>query len=239
MAKIIRNAGYIETGDVKKTGLYLFDAEDGSALVPLVVWLEKSKANDKHPEGKPWIKLPKGNVTNREYFSEDLFIATAVDDEVVVEVKTTAPRVLGASGVKQDIIKYLSEEEAQEYTELVNNAVDKYKASKSQGKKKPAEMDVNELEAYIENLKLIQSGQAPAVLGPKSFIDCMTDEQYTRYNQLLAISAENKANAPKAARRPLTDEEKANRKAKKIDKDISNAEALLAALRAEYASRNN
>lgn len=237
MAKIIRNASYVETGDTKKTGLYLFDAEDGSALTPLVVWLEKSKANDKHPDGKPWIKLPKGNVTNREYFSEDLFIATAVNDEVVVDVKTTAPRVLGASGVKQDIIKYLSEEEAQEYTELVNNAVDKYKASKSQGKKKPAEMTIDELEAYLENLKAIQSGQSPAVSGPKSFIDCMTDEQYTRYNQLLAISAENKANAPKATRKPLTDEEKASRKAKRIDKEISSAEALLASLRAEAANR--
>ena len=57
MAKIILN-----------NGVYFFDAEDGTPQVELVVWLEKSKANDKHPEGKPWIRLPKGNPTNRQYF---------------------------------------------------------------------------------------------------------------------------------------------------------------------------
>lgn len=229
MAKIMLNTEFIESDDAKQTGKYLFDAEDGSAVVPLVVWVEKSKANDKHPEGKPWIKLPKDNPTNREYFSEDLFNATAVNGEVMVEVKTSAPRVLGASGVKQEVIKYLSEEEAAEYTELVNNAVAAYKASKSNGKKKPEDMSIEELEAYIDALR--NKKPIPAVTGPRSFIDCMTEEQYTRYNELLAISAENKANAPKPARKPLTDEEKAARKIKADAKKISAAEALLAKLR--------
>lgn len=234
MAKIIFNFDFVESDDTKQTGKYLFDAEDGSEIVPLTVWVEKSKANDKHPEGKPWIKLPKGNITNREYFSEDLFHATAVDGEVTVEVKTSAPRVLGASGVKQEVIKYLSEAEAAEYTELVNNAVDTYKATKSNGKKKPEDMSIEELEAYVDALK--NNKPLPTINGPKSFIDCMTEEQYNRYNELLAISAENKANAPKAARKPLTDEEKAARKAKADAKKISAAEALLAKLR---GSMNN
>ena len=219
MAKIILN-------DNK----YYFDAEDGRDSVELKVWNEKSKANDAHPEGKPWIKLPKDNVTNRTYFSEDKFLAENVDGELEVEVKTTAPRVLGATGVKQEIIKYLDEETANEYTELVNGAVEKFKAAKaSTKKKKPEEMTAEELEALIAALK---SG-APiksVTNGPKSFLDMFTEDEYNRYNEILALSAENKANRPRAERRPLTDEEKAIRAEKRKDKEISKAQALLAAL---------
>ena len=233
MAKIILNVDYVESDDVKKTGKYLFDAEDGSDTVPLTVWLEKSKANDKHPDGKPWIRLPKGNITNREYFSEDLFHATAVDGEVTVEVKTSAPRVLGATGVKQEVIKYLSPEEAAEYTDLVNGAVEKYKATKSNDKKKPEDMTIEELEAYIDALK---NNKPYVVEGPKTFIECFTEDEYNRYNELLAIATENKANAPKAQRRPLTDEEKAARKVKRNAKALTAAKALLAKLRGETST---
>ena len=44
--------------------------------------------------------------------------------------------------------------------------------------------------------------------GPKSFLDVMSTEDYDRYNELLAISAENKSNRPKATRKPLTEAEK-------------------------------
>lgn len=211
-------------------GKYLFDAQDGTPAIEVPVWLEKSKANDKHPDGKPWIKLPKGNPTNRVYFSEDLFLATAVDGVVEVEVKTTPPRVLGASGVKKDIIKFLSEEEAAEYTELVESAVAAYKEARSAGKKKPEEMTAEELEAYIEALRAGE--KYVAAEGPKSFLDMFAEDQYNRYNELLAIATANKANAPKAPRRKLTEEEKAARAAKRTATQISKAQALLAALRA-------
>lgn len=236
MAIIKLNPNYVEAGDVKQTGKYLFDAQDGSPVVELVVWLEKSKANDKHPEGKPWIKLPKDNITNRAYFSEDLFHATQVDGEVEVEVKTTPPRVLGASGVKQEIIKYLDEAEAEEYTNLVNDAVEKFKEEKAATKKKsPDEMTVEELEAYIEALK--NGTRLTVATGPKSFIDVFTEDEYERYNELLALAAENKANAPKATRRPLTEEEKEVRRKKRIKTDISKAEALLAAMLAKQGDQ--
>lgn len=227
MAKIILNVDYVDSGDVKQTGKYLFEANEGEVAVELTVWLEKSKATDKHPDGKPWIILPKDNATNRKYFSEDLFIASAVDGVVEVEVKTTPPRVLGASGVKKEIIKYLNEEEVAEYTELVENAVESFKEAKANAKKKkPEDMSVEELEAYIEALKT--GKPAPSVSGPKSFLDMFNDKEYERYNELLAIAQENKANAPKATRRPLTEAEKAARAAKKAAKDLSKAEALLA-----------
>lgn len=216
---------------VKIDEKYFFDAEDGTEAVECLVWNEKSKASEAHPEGKPWIKLPKDNITNRTYFSEDKFLAENVNGELEVEVKTTAPRVLGATGVKQNIIKYLDEETAAEYTELVNGAVEKYKEAKASTRKlKPEEMTVEQLQQYIDALK---SGEKiVATNGPKSFLDMFTEEEYNRYNELLALSAENKANKPRATRQPLTDEEKAVRAAKRKDKEISKAQALLDALMA-------
>lgn len=209
---------------------YYFDAQDGTAAVEVPVWLEKSKANEKHPNGKPWIKLPKGNPTNRAYFSEDLFKATAVDGSVEVEVKTAPPRVLGATGVKKDVIKYLDEADAAEYTALVDGALEVYKATKGQGKKKLEDMTEEELMAYI---KALRSGEKfVAAEGPKSFLDTLNEDQYNRYNELLAKAAENKANAPKAPRRKLTEAEKAARAEKRTITQISKAQALLDALRA-------
>lgn len=216
---------------IKIEGVYFFDAGDGNDPVELKVWLEKSKANDTHPDGKPWILLPKDNVTNRRYFSEDLFNSTQVDDAVVVEVKTSAPRVLGATGVKKDVLKYLSDEEATEYTELVEGAVAAYKELKAQKKVKPEDMDEAQLAEYIEALR---SGNTYSPASDvNSFIDVFETAQYDRYNELLALAAENKANAPKAARRKLTPEEKAARAEKRTQNEISKAEALLAALQAE------
>lgn len=229
MYTIILNPNYVDEGAADQKGKYQFVDENGDKT-DLVVWNEKSKANEKHPEGKPWIKLPKGNGTNRAYFSEDLFIATNVDGVVEVEVKTSAPRVLGTSGVKQDIIKYLDEETAQEYTTLVNTAVDAYKAAKASSRKKKAEeMSVEELQEYIDCLK---SGKSFSTVktGPKSFMDMFSDEEYQRYNEILALAQENKANMPKAKRGPLTDEQKEIRAAKRKANELSKAEKLLASL---------
>lgn len=237
MAKIIKNENYdVANATADKKGQYLFDAEDGSEVVELVVWLEKSKANDKHPEGKPWIRLPKGNITNRAYFSEDLFNSSAVDGECPVEIKNTPPRVLGTSGVKQDIVKYLDDEMAEEYTTLVNGAVEAYKEAKGKNKKKKLEeMTADELQAYIEALKTGEKFTA-ANDGPKSFMDMFSDEEYARYNEILAIAQENKANAPKAKRGPLSDEEKAKRNEKRKANELTKAEKLLAALQAGGAA---
>lgn len=216
---------------VKIDDKYFFDAEDGTEAKECVVWLEKSKANDAHPDGKPWIKLPKDNCTNRAYFSEDLFNKENVNGEIEVPVKTTAPRVLGTSGVKANVIKYLDEKTAEEYTTMVNKAVDAYKAAKANAKKKkPEEMTREELEAYIECLKT--GTKYTAGDAPKSFLDMFTDEEMERYNEILAMAMENKANAPKAKRGPLSDEEKAKRKAKRDANELTKAEKLLAALQA-------
>ncbi len=217
---------------IRIDGVYYFDAGDGAPMVETKVWLEKSKANDAHPDGKPWILLPKDNPTNRRYFSEDLFNATQVDGIVTVEVKTSAPRILGATGVKQDVIKYLSEDEAAEYTKLVENAVAIYKNSKAKVSLKLEDMNAEQLQAYIDALRKGEH-YSPAAEAPKSFLEVFSADEYDRYNELLAIAAANKANAPRAPRAKLTPEQKAARAEKRRETEISKAEALLAALRSE------
>ena len=219
-----------------ENGQYLLDQENGTEPLVCKEWLEKSKPSKDHPEGKPQIVLPKGNITNRRFITVDTFNASAVDGVMEVEIKTDAPRVLGATGVKQSIIKYLSPEDAAEYTALVEKAVADYKAAKATTKvKKLEEMNEEELEAFIADMK---AGRKPTAIktGPKSFIDCFTDEEYDRYNALIALSIENKANAPKAVRGPLTDEQKAARAEKRKAAQITKAEEMLAKLR---ASLNN
>lgn len=236
MAKLILNPAFdaeLSGNDTK--GKYQFIAEEGAEPIDCVVWIEKSKKSEAHPDGKPWIKLPKGNITNREYFSEDLFLKDSVDGEIEVPVKTTPRRTLNGSGVRQDVVKYLSEDVAKEYTEMVNRAVEKYKAAKNNKKKKMEEMSVEELEQLISCLKAGTKYEAAA--GPKSFMDMFTDEEYERYNEILAIAQENKANAPKVKRGPMSEAEKKARAAKRAANELSKAEKLLAALQA--VSGNN
>jgi len=230
MARIILNQNYTDTGDAKRTGQYLFETEVGVPSEELVVWLEKSKASEKHPDGKPWIRLPKDNPTNRAYFSEDLFISSQVDGAVEVEIKTAPPRILGATGVKQEIIDNLNQTDGAEYIALVNAALEAFKVAKTNSKrKKLEEMTKEELEAMIFALEN-GTKYAPAA-APKSFLDMFSEADYARYNELLAISAENKANAPKAERAPLTAEQKAKRAVKRQHTELTKAQALLASLR--------
>ena len=215
-------------------GKYYLDQENGTEVVECKILTETTKKSDKHPEGMQHIVLPKDNITNRQFVSIDKFNAEAVDGVMTVEIKTGEPRKLGATGVKQSVIAYLDEADAAEYTNLVNAAVEKYKATKTTKHKKPEEMNIEELEAYINALK---SGTKLSIKeGPKSFIDCFTDDEYARYNELLAKSVENKANRPKPVRGPLTDEQKLARKQKSIASQISKAEARLAQLRAGFGT---
>lgn len=210
-------------------GNYVLDLGDGSTM-DCKVWIEKSKVSEKHPEGRPHILLPKDNPTNRRYIAEDLFNANAVNGELVVEVKTSGPRVLGSSGVSKNIVRYLNEEEAAEFTQLVESAQEAYRAAKaSTRKKKPEEMTKEELEAFIHALETGESIKA-ATTGPRSFVDMFTEEENDRYNELVALSVENKANAPKPVRAKLTDEEKAARAIKRKQTTLNKAQQLLAAL---------
>lgn len=65
----------------------------------------------------------------------------------------------------------------------------------------------------------------------KSIVDFILDEDYARYNELLNIAEQNKANAPKAERKPrgpLTVEQKKARLERNLAKHQAALEALLA-----------
>lgn len=66
----------------------------------------------------------------------------------------------------------------------------------------------------------------------KTLIDYMTDEDYARYNELIALAEEAKANAPKAERKPRapqTTEQKRKAAEARLAKAQAALEALLAA----------
>lgn len=66
----------------------------------------------------------------------------------------------------------------------------------------------------------------------KSIVDFILDEDYARYNELLNIAEQNKANAPKAPRAPrapMTHEQKVDRAKAKMLKAQEALNALLAA----------
>jgi hypothetical protein len=63
----------------------------------------------------------------------------------------------------------------------------------------------------------------------KSIVDYIAEEDYARYNELLNIAEQNKANAPKPERKPrapmTTEQKKAS-----LQKRMANAQAKLDAL---------
>lgn len=66
----------------------------------------------------------------------------------------------------------------------------------------------------------------------KTIIDYMTEEDYARYNELITLAEEAKANAPKAERKPrgpLTAEQKMKAAEARLAKAQAALEALLAA----------
>lgn len=66
----------------------------------------------------------------------------------------------------------------------------------------------------------------------KTLVDYMTEEDYARYNELIALAEQTKANAPKAERKPkgpMTAEQKRKAAETRLAKAQAALEALLAA----------
>lgn len=65
-----------------------------------------------------------------------------------------------------------------------------------------------------------------------NIVDFMSEADYARYNEILAIAEENKANAPKPERKPrgpMTQEQKKKMAESRLAKAQAALEALLAA----------
>lgn len=66
----------------------------------------------------------------------------------------------------------------------------------------------------------------------KTLVDYMTEEDYARYNELITLAEQAKANAPKAERKPkgpMTAEQKRKAAETRLAKAQAALEALLAA----------
>lgn len=69
-------------------------------------------------------------------------------------------------------------------------------------------------------------------MATKTIVDYMTEEDYARYNELIALAEQAKANAPKAAKKPrgpMTVEQKTKAAEARLAKAQAALEALLAA----------
>ena len=69
-------------------------------------------------------------------------------------------------------------------------------------------------------------------MATKTLVDYMTEEDYARYNELIALAEQAKAAAPKAERKPrgpLTAEQKVKAAEARLAKAQAMLEALLAA----------
>ena len=201
--------------------------EEGQEAVECKVTYDKRGIDDTHPLGKAWINLPKENSSNRQYISETAFEKTAVNDEVIVPVKLGGPRIVG--GPKKSVVEYLDDADREIYTSIVEKAQEAYKQAKAKKTKKAlTEMSREELEAM---LKALETGENLTISnGPKSFIDCMSDEHRETSVALTEKSQENKANRPKARRGPLSEEQKAVRREKAKEKKRNAILAMLAKL---------
>jgi len=160
---------------------------------------------------------------------------TKCNTEIEKELDTEKELDIEITTTIKEIVDYLNETQAAEYTTLVETAMTAFKAAKDESKKKkPEEMSQVELEAYIAAL---QAGTkyTPAS-APKSFLDMLSEVDYARYNELLGIAAEVKANTPKAPRQPMTEAQKAQRAVKRQKTELSKAQALLESLKAASAA---
>ena len=209
-----------------------FAQEEGQEAVELKFHIDKRYESKWNEEGKKILHLPANNSSNRQFISEDLFMENAVDNEYILPVKLSGPRVVG--GPKKSVVEYLDDEDKEIYIQIVEKAQEAYKEAKAKKTKKALnEMTADELRAMLNAL---ENGETLTIAnGPKSFIDCMSDEDREIYVALTEKSQENKANRPKAPRGPLTEEQKAARKAKAKEKKKNEILAMLALLEGEDA----
>jgi hypothetical protein len=103
-------------------------------------WFEKSK--DK------WHIVLGPNSANRKYIAHNEFFSKAVDDEYIVEDKTTGPRVLGTAQPDKKLVPYMTPEDKEAYDAIIARAIENRNAQK------PAELsEEDKLRARIAKLQ--------------------------------------------------------------------------------------
>lgn len=103
----------------------VFEAIDETTgeVVSCKNWFEKSK--DK------WHVVLGPNSANRKYIAHNEFFAKAVDNEYIVEDKTTGPRVLGTSQPDRKLVPYMTAEDKEKYDAIIARAIENRNAQKN------------------------------------------------------------------------------------------------------------
>ena len=136
-----------------ENNLPVFEAIDceTNQKVEVKNWYEKSK--------QKWHIVLAKNSANRKYIAHNEFFAKAVDDEYIVEDKTTGPRTLGTSQPDKKLVPFMTPEEKADYDAIIARAMERRNAAKA----KPMS-EVEKLEAQIAKLQAKLARQsAPAV----------------------------------------------------------------------------
>lgn len=166
-------------------------------------------------------------------------------DTMTLEYKASKHIEGGARGnytigqpLKKDakLVEYLDDEQKAEYQAIVDRTIETYNAQKSTELTdlEKAQLALKRAERKIAELKgeVYEEDEEEEKVGRKTLLDCMTEEDFVRYDELLGIAGEAKAKAPKAKteRKPLSKETQikmAEARKKKAEETIAK---LLAAL---------
>lgn len=110
---------------VDENGLPVFEALDlaTNETVETKNWYEKSK--------EKWHIVLKENSANRKYVAHNEFFTKAVNDEYIVEDKTTGPRSLGTSQPDKALIPFMTEDEKADYDAIIARAQARKEAEKN------------------------------------------------------------------------------------------------------------
>lgn len=116
--------------------------QDTNNEVPVKNWFEKSK--------NKWHIVLGPNSANRKYIAHNEFFTKAVNDEYIVEDKTTGPRTLGTAQPDKKLVPFMTEEEKVAYDAIIARAIERRNAEKVT---KAVLTEEEKLERQIEKLK--------------------------------------------------------------------------------------
>lgn len=176
---------------------------DAGSNKKMAIFLPKSPCNR---------KLILLNVSNKHF---------AEHDELRLEYKASKHIESGARGtytvgqpLKKDekLVPYLNEEDRAEYQAIVDRTIEVYNAQKPAEltELEKAQLTLKKAERKIAELKgeELPEDEIETKAKRKSILDCMSEEDYVRYDELLTIAGDAKAKAPRAKveRKPLSKE---------------------------------
>lgn len=219
---LVKTSGSVNTAD----DAFTHTGDDTYELMSEDMTISYGKAEIKPDPGsnrKIAIFLPKSPCNRKLILLTVANKHFATNDTMTLEYKASKHIEGGARGtytvgepLKKDakLVGYLTDEQKVEYQAIVDRTIETYNAQKpveltdlekAKLALKKAERKIAELkgEEYVDD-----TADADEKTGRKTLLECMSEEDYLRYDELLTIAGEAKAKAPRAKveRKPLSKE---------------------------------